>query len=314
MVPVVSLLLVVALSLFVTRVATVILVHTGLSRESARFQARSAFTGVGFTTGEAEAVVRHPVRRKVVTTLMLLGNAGLATAVASLILGLSGGADPTGRAVRLAAMLAGVGVLFWASTNRWADRKLSALVSWALHRYTRLDVRDYGSLLELSGPYRVVELHVQDDDWLAEETLASLDLRAEGVVVLGVRRPSGRYLGVPSGGTEVRPGDVLVCYGRREAIDAIDERRRGWAGESEHREAVRQQTAEAEREQREDAASAEEERQIAERERSMADDADREEETDGEAEPGKDGGHPRAGDEGDAPAKADRSRNGHPSR
>jgi len=33
---------------------------TGLSRESARFQARSALTGGGFTTTESEAVVRHP--------------------------------------------------------------------------------------------------------------------------------------------------------------------------------------------------------------------------------------------------------------
>jgi len=263
MVPVVSLLLVVALSLFVTRVATTVLVHTGLSRESARFQARSAFTGVGFTTGEAEAVVRHPVRRKVVTTLMLLGNAGLATAVASLILGFNDGDDAVGRFWRLAMMFAGVGVLMWASTNAWVDRRLSVLVSWALDRYTRLDVRDYGSLLELWGPYRVVELEVDDDDWLANETLGSLALRSEGIVVLGIRRPSGRYLGVPGGDSEVRPGDVLVCYGKVEAIEAIDERRRGWLGESEHRQAVRQRSAEAEREREEDKESTEAEKRAA---------------------------------------------------
>ena len=37
-------------------------VATGTSSELARFQARSAFTGVGFTTSEAESVVLHPVR------------------------------------------------------------------------------------------------------------------------------------------------------------------------------------------------------------------------------------------------------------
>ena len=47
-------------SLLVTRVAAIALSVTGLSRESARFQARSAFTGVGFTTSEAESVVNHP--------------------------------------------------------------------------------------------------------------------------------------------------------------------------------------------------------------------------------------------------------------
>lgn len=56
---------------------------TGLAAESARFQARSALTGVGFTTSEAESVVNHPVRRRVV---MLLGSAGVITAIATLML------------------------------------------------------------------------------------------------------------------------------------------------------------------------------------------------------------------------------------
>ncbi len=77
-------------SLVVTRVATVALMLTGLSKESSRFQARSAFTGVGFTTKEAENVVAHPVRRRVVLLLMLLGNAGLVTIVASLFISFAG--------------------------------------------------------------------------------------------------------------------------------------------------------------------------------------------------------------------------------
>jgi hypothetical protein len=46
MAAVVSLLLIIALSLLITRIASVAFVHTGLSREVARFQARSAFSGV----------------------------------------------------------------------------------------------------------------------------------------------------------------------------------------------------------------------------------------------------------------------------
>lgn len=55
MVPIISLLIVVTLSILVTRVASKALMHTGLSRESARFQARSAFTGAGFTTSDRRA-------------------------------------------------------------------------------------------------------------------------------------------------------------------------------------------------------------------------------------------------------------------
>src|SRR5204862_7988845 len=86
MVALISVLIIVLLSVLVTRVATVALSLTGMSRESARFQARSALTGVGFTTTEAEDVVNHPVRRRLVGGLMLLGSAGLVTADASPIL------------------------------------------------------------------------------------------------------------------------------------------------------------------------------------------------------------------------------------
>lgn len=86
MIAIFSLLVVLILSLLITRIATVALTLTGLSRESARFQARSAFTGVGFATHEAENVVNHPVRRRILMLLMLLGNAGIVTVIASMIL------------------------------------------------------------------------------------------------------------------------------------------------------------------------------------------------------------------------------------
>lgn len=57
MISIVALLVVLALSILVTRIATVALTHTGLSRASAKFQARSAFTGVGFTTNASESVI-----------------------------------------------------------------------------------------------------------------------------------------------------------------------------------------------------------------------------------------------------------------
>jgi len=71
MAAIISLLIVVALSLLITRVATVALTLTGMSREAARFQARSAFSGVGFTTRESEQVMQHPVRRRIILLLIL---------------------------------------------------------------------------------------------------------------------------------------------------------------------------------------------------------------------------------------------------
>ena len=73
MIAVISLLITLSLSLLVTRIGAMALMLTGMSRESARFEARSSFTGVGFTTQESESVVTHPVRRRIVMLMMLLG-------------------------------------------------------------------------------------------------------------------------------------------------------------------------------------------------------------------------------------------------
>jgi hypothetical protein len=49
-------------SILVTRIATVAMTYTDLSRESAKFQARSVFIDdVGFTTNESEKAVTPPV-------------------------------------------------------------------------------------------------------------------------------------------------------------------------------------------------------------------------------------------------------------
>jgi Trk-type K+ transport system membrane component len=85
-----SLLVVLTLSFAVTRLATVALALTGLAAELARLQSVSAITGVGFTTTESEPVVNHPVRRRILILLMIVGNAGIVTAIASLILSFTG--------------------------------------------------------------------------------------------------------------------------------------------------------------------------------------------------------------------------------
>lgn len=87
MIAILTLLVIVTISLLLNRIATVALTFTGLSRDTARFQARSAFTGSGFTTSESELIAGHPVRRRIIFTLMFLGNAGLVTVIATLMTG-----------------------------------------------------------------------------------------------------------------------------------------------------------------------------------------------------------------------------------
>lgn len=186
MLAILSVLLIIALSILVTRVAAVALLHTGLSRDAARFQARSAFTGVGYTTQEAERVTRHPVRRRIAMTLMLLGNAGIVTVIASLVLGVVDPADSgPSLLLRLLILFGGVLGLWFLAASPVVDRWLSRLISLALKRWTDLDVRDYAQLLHLTGEYGVRELRVGPDDWLVENTLAQVSIRDEGIISSG---------------------------------------------------------------------------------------------------------------------------------
>jgi hypothetical protein len=221
-------------SLIITRIAAVALTLTGLSRESARFQARSAFTGVGFTTTEAEKVVNHPVRRRVLMLLMLLGNAGIITAVASLILTFTNIDSPSTSLWRLLWLGIGLTVLWLIVTSSWIDKRTSEFVTWALKRWTKLDVRDYARVLHLAGDFGIIEMAVEQDDWLAEKTLAELNLNDEGVLVLGVRRPSGVYIGAPKGSTRLHAEDTITLYGRSPVLADLDNRRANSEGDQAH--------------------------------------------------------------------------------
>mgnify|MGYP000073551448 CR=1 FL=1 len=71
-------------AMIAVRIGGIALELTGVEQHVARFQALSAFTGTGFTTREAEQVVNFPQRRRIISVLILVGNAGIITAIASL--------------------------------------------------------------------------------------------------------------------------------------------------------------------------------------------------------------------------------------
>jgi hypothetical protein len=233
-----TLLVVVGISLLITRIATVALVSTGLSKEAARFQARSAFSGSGFTTSEAENVVNHPVRRRIIMLLMLLGNAGFVTVVSSLILTFVDVHGAFEWAPRLALLLGGLGALWFIAHSRLVERLLNGLIVRALRRWTDIDVGDYAGLLHLAGDYRVVQLAVDPGDWMEGHSLAELGLSQEGLLVLGIERPGCNYQGATRGGAQLLAGDTLIVYGRTDAIDDLDRRPAGPQGDAAHQRAI----------------------------------------------------------------------------
>ena len=238
MIAAITLFLVVALSVMVTKVATIALIHTGLSNHGARFQARSAYTGAGFTTSESENIMSHPVRRKIIYNLMLIGNAGIVTVMSSLILTFVLPNTLSSKLYGLLIVVLGMGFLWWAIKSKWVDRGLSKLIRRMLKKYAKLDVLDYAAVLHLKDDYKVSEKRIDAEDWMANKTLKELNLRREGITVLGIDRIGGEYIGSPTGSFAILPNDVITVYGKEEVIKNIYARKNDFQASVAHKEFV----------------------------------------------------------------------------
>ena len=248
MIPSVSLFLILGTSLLVTRVASVALEHTGLSRDAARFQARSAFTGAGFTTAEAEHVVGHPVRRRVIMWLMLVGNVGIVSAMAALLLSAIDLRTQQGVGLILGILVGGSVLLAILGTSRWVDRQMCRAIRWALDRWTELDAEDYSRLLHLRDGYTVSRFPVSEGDWVDGKSLSAAGLSEEGIIVLGVECPGELFVGAPSADVELRAGDDVLVYGQATRIRELCSRAAGAAGDRAHSGAGRERREQAIRE------------------------------------------------------------------
>lgn len=238
MLPILTLTLVIGFSMLVTKIATIALVHTGMSQDRAKFQARSAFSGAGFTTSESEVVVKHPVRRRIITILIISGNAGLVTAVSTLILGFTGPDSAAGQARNLALLFGSIVLLFIAARSKRVDRVLSRLINRLLKRYTDIQPRSFSRLMTLMDDFEVTEIELSSHKWLTGKTLAELGLQEEGILVLGIVKSDGSYIGVPRGRYLLQSGDDIVVYGRTKRVKEIIKRSQTHLSEQQHEESV----------------------------------------------------------------------------
>ncbi len=229
------------ISLIIVRIAAVVLQLTGISLDSALFQARSAFTGAGFTTRESEMIVTHPVRRKVISTLMLFGNIGFVTFVSSLVISFLRVESSESMLRNLLFFFGGLFFLFFLSRAKIVDKLLTLMTERFLKKWTKIHTHDYESLFNLAGDYEVITIKVKRGNWLAERVLSDLRLSDEGVLVLALRREDGYFIGSPRGETMVYVNDELILYGRENAMANLGHRKRGPEGDLQHRHEIEQQ-------------------------------------------------------------------------
>ena len=215
-----SLLIIIALSIIVVRIGAIALELTGLSTEIASFQAQSAFSGVGFTTRESERIVTHPVRRRIIRILILMGGAGVTTSIATLVLAFVG---QTGRGVLVRGefLLLGLVCIFFIARSRHLYNFMKTVITKALEKWTSLRIYDYEQLFGLGEGYAIAKISIRQDNPLSDKPIKELKAQLEGVLILAVYRRSGKktqFIGAPHGDFMLNVGDELICYAKEEEI------------------------------------------------------------------------------------------------
>ena len=215
-------LLVALITLIVNRLATGVLIATGLPLSIARFQARSAYSGTGFTTTESENVVNHPIRRRVLYTLMMVGNLGTPTLVVTIVLGFVA-PGPGDTLERLFGLAGAMVVLLLAMSSPPVTRWLEHLGQrYGSRRIREALAEEDEVLVDLGDGFVVSRIPLIDTPGdTAIRSLRAMRDHLGDVDVLGVHQidgPDGNYLGRAPTDIELAAGDALVVHGRRDEV------------------------------------------------------------------------------------------------
>ncbi|MBD3164166.1 potassium transporter TrkA [Candidatus Woesearchaeota archaeon] len=246
-----SFIIVILFSLIVVKIGAIALEATGLSKEISQFQSQSAFSGVGFTTQESETLMGHPLRRKILRFLMLMGSAGLTSAVATLILtfmNTSGvveiyGFQTSSLVFNITTIIVVLLILFLISRTETFDHIFRRILHKPLHLIkSKIALYDYEKMLGLSKGHSILSFDVFKNHWMANKKVKHLKMEKEGVTILGIFRNihgHEEYVGVPSGDFKIEPRDKVVVYAREPAIANLVIREKGQKGKVARQEAER---------------------------------------------------------------------------
>ncbi len=232
-----SLLIIIFISIIVVRIGAIALELTGLSSEVASFQAQSAFSGVGFTTEESESIVTHPVRRKIIRILILLGSVGLSSSIATLILTFVG-SGAASSAYKGSILLCGLLLIYLFARSKFIYKIMKKIIIKALKKWTSIQVIDYEQILGMSKGFSICKIKVKPNNWMSGKLLKDLKLNMEGVLVLSIYRRVGkeeRLIGAPRGDNKILAGDTLICYGRDDTLRELSMRVKGAKGDMAHK-------------------------------------------------------------------------------
>jgi hypothetical protein len=220
-------------SFIIVRIGAIAFQLTGLEWSLAKFQSLSCFSGTGFTTKEAELVTGHPQRRRIATALMVLGNAGLVTMIATVASALnpqqalwttlSESLLPFSIPrdivpwINLLIIVVAIYVIYKVFTNKKFVKKLTNILRAKIIKREIFKPVSFEELLLLAGGYGVSKIEVSADSPLVDKTLAGSELRKSDITVLAIVR-ADETIPNPAANTKILAGDGLISFGKLENI------------------------------------------------------------------------------------------------
>ncbi|MGA2915728.1 MAG: TrkA C-terminal domain-containing protein [Sedimentisphaerales bacterium] len=224
--------IIILISFIVVRIGAIAFQLTGLEHSLAEFQALSCFSGTGFTTRESELIVSHPQRRKIASTLIVIGNAGLVTMIATFANSLRPGTAGTRISlpflkdlipaerlpwVNLAVIVLLLLFIYKLFTHHGFTMHLTNLIRKFVLKKDIIKQVSFEELLITTGGYGVSRITICSDSPILEKTLIDSKLRSFDITVLAIIRG---HETIPNPPAEISfmLNDELLCFGRLENI------------------------------------------------------------------------------------------------
>ena len=224
--------IVVIASFIIVRIGAIAFQLTGLEWSLAKFQSLSCFSGTGFTTREAELVTGHPQRRRIATVLIVLGNAGFITMIATGLSALNPENTLLGwlaksflpflplwsvRWVNMGVIAIAVFAVYKVFTNKKFTKKITDYFKKIILKKELFKPATFEELLMLADGFGISKINIKTNDRLIEKTLGQSALRQNNITVLAIVR-NDETIPNPPAETKIRAGDELISFGQLENI------------------------------------------------------------------------------------------------
>lgn len=215
----VPVILVIAISVFVVRIATVALKMTGLDEKRAYFQALSAFTGTGFTTKDSELVIADDIRRKIIIFLMILGNAGFITVITTLVISFGRG-NIVPLLINVFIVLLLILILFKILTHKGITKFLNDKIESKLEKRPPFQKRPVEEVLRVAKNYGIAEVNIKSNCRDMDKALSESSFRENDILILAIERKNN-VIPTPKANDRILLDDTLICYGKLSNIEKI---------------------------------------------------------------------------------------------